>query len=181
MRQHLTGQQFRIGFQHFFTGSASGFCARCQRSYRDPSHNMEQALRMTCVEANCANERNGWVTVLDPSDPKHAKGANWIREDQGRHYIDLRSEDALEYLDAYGAGIGVVGGNLRGIVERTPPGMLIFIFPPGQQCFRPHLDREVAFVHRDSRGGERVHTRPVDWNEHMNIEGDRVNQMRQRG
>ena len=142
----------------------------------------EGATRMSCVNAHCDAERNGWVTVLDPTVEKHVKAANWIKNDTGRRYIELDSADAVDWVVQNGRQQGITDdeGKLIGILQRTPPGMVVFIFPPGQQCFRPHLDREVVFVHQTPRE-TRVHTRPVDWNEHFNEEADRLNRVIQRG
>lgn len=141
------------------------------------------ALRMSCQDAKCEAERDGWVTILDPNDAKHASAARWIMGDQGRKYIHLRSEDALEYVANHADTLGFTADvpKLTGILERTPPGMLVFIFEPGQPCFRPHVDRAVIFTHMTPRGDVRTHERPVDWNEHVNIEADRVHVLRQRG
>jgi hypothetical protein len=141
----------------------------------------EQATRMTCREANCAQERSGWVTVLDVGQQKHREAARLIKQDSGRRFIEVASEGAREYLAQHAAGLGItVTPELAGLLDRTPPGMAVFIFPPGQQCFRAHLDREVLFVH-DTPARTRVHTRPLDWNEDMNIEADKINRIRQRG
>lgn len=154
----MAGQEFRIGLPR------------------------EGALRMTCQEARCEQEANGWATVLDPRQPKHAAAAQWLREQQSRHFFELRSEEALEWLDAKGAGAGVEDrrGALRALLGRTPPGMLVFVFPPGQVCFRPHLDREVVFQHRQG-AHTRVHERPEDYIEHWNEESYRVNRMMGKG
>lgn len=141
----------------------------------------EGALRMTCVEAHCAQEREGWVTILDAADETHQGMAKLIREESGRRYHEVRSEDALEFVDAHGARIGMVNLEpLKAVLERTPPGFLVFIFPPGQACFRSHLDREVIFVHEQG-AMKRVHTRPQDFNEDFNETADRVNTLLQRG
>lgn len=141
----------------------------------------EGATRMTCVEAHCAAEANGWVSVLDPANAQHAASIKYITDDSGRRYLLLRSGDALEHLEARGdvAGITVTPA-LRTLLERTPAGFLVFLFFPGQQCFRPHLDREVLFAHQQ-RDQVRIHTRPLDFNEQFNEEGDRVNELLKRG
>ena len=141
------------------------------------------ATRMTCVEANCEHERNGWVTVLDPQNDRHASAWKWLRGDQGRRFIELRSENAAEWVTNHGAAQGVTDheGKVAALIARTPPGLLLLLFPPGQQCLRPHVDREVVFAHADERRNVRVHERFADYREHWDEEADRVNRMVTRG
>lgn len=139
------------------------------------------AMRMTCREAGCEQERNGWAVVLDVAQPVHRQAARTIRDDRTRRHIEVASEGARAYLEANGPALGLtVTPGLAGLLERTPPGMAVFLFPPGQPCFREHLDREVVFVHRASER-VRLHQRPQDFTEHFNEEADRVNRMIQRG
>jgi hypothetical protein len=140
------------------------------------------ATRMSCENAQCANFQNGFVVVLDPQDAKHANAATLIKQDQTRKHVALRSQDALDYLANHAERMGLTDHPeaLTGVIERTPPDFLVFIFAPGTQCFAPHKDREVLFVHRTSRN-VRVHTRPVDFNEDMDESADRVGRLRQRG
>lgn len=140
------------------------------------------ALRMSCVNANCENERNGWATVLDPENDAHAKALRWMHGDQGRRFVELRSEEAAEWVANHGAAQGITDaeGKLATLLSNTPPGLLVLLFPPGQQCFKPHLDREVVFRHATPRA-VRVHERFEDYREHWDEEADRVNRMVQRG
>lgn len=150
----------------------------------------EGATRMTCVEAHCEHERTGWAVVLDPTTEKHAKAARWIEGDSGREFVKLAAESALDWLVGHGHEKGItLTPALRQLIARTPPGMLVFLFPPGQQCFRPHLDREVVFAHQrvgiaggaEHVVGARVHTRAEDYIEHWNDESYRVNKLLRRG
>lgn len=137
----------------------------------------EYATSMTCREANCPHYADGWCMVLDVSQAKHAEAATWIKDKSGRRFFELRSDDALEEANKLQArGVLTVSESFRSILLHTPPGMVVFIFPPGETCFKEHLDREVVFKHNDY-----VHTRPIDFNEDMNIEGDKLNRMVQRG
>lgn len=136
-------------------------------------------LRMTCANANCQQQARGWAIVLDPEDAKHVKAADHIKNDSGRRYVELRSEDAAEYLSLHGTALGVDMAPLRALVKRTPPGMLLFVFPPGQQCFRVHKDREVVFVH-DARDRQRVHT-PLGFNEDFNDTAYRTSRLIEQG
>ena len=141
----------------------------------------EYATRMTCREAKCQNEAKGWAVVLDPSNEKHAAMARYIEGNSGRQFIMQRSEDALDYFVNHGVARGIVVDDvLLGLLRRTAPGMFVYVFPPGQQCFTRHQDREVVFSH-ESGGSRRVHTRPLDFNEDYNIEADGIRRMVQRG
>ena len=141
----------------------------------------QRALRQSCLDVHCEAEANGWITVLDPSVEKHASAMRWIKGDQGRRFIELRSEDALEYVTNH-ADTGFTGNavKLTEVLKRTPPGMVVFIFYPGQQCFRPHLDREVVFAHQ-TKARVYTHANDKDFKEHFDQEADRVNRMVQRG
>lgn len=158
----------------------------------------ELGTRMSCSDAHCPNTAQGWATVLDPTDEKHASAARWIKGDSGRRYIELQSETALEYVVNHRESLGLtVTEGLMTLLQNTPAGMVIFLFYPGQQCFKPHIDREVMFSHQRgilqpySRNPAisvfrpinegRIHTRPLDFNEHFNEEADKINTARQRG
>jgi hypothetical protein len=137
----------------------------------------ELATRMSCQEAECQQYRNGWVTTLDEGSEQGASDAHWIRTESKRGFIECRSEDALTYLDNQGFTF--------------PPGLTVFIFAPGQDCFREHKDREVVFLHQrgllvgahgfQATAEPRVHTRPQDFNEHFNESAYAVERMVQRG
>ena len=123
----------------------------------------EGATRMTCADANCQNRASGWATVLDPTDTAGAKQATMI-DGSGRRFIKLESATAEAYLAKHAKQIGVtVTPHLRELLQRTPAGMLVFLFPPGQECFKRHLDREVTFLH-----DRRVHEKPRDFTEDHN-------------
>ena len=135
------------------------------------------APRMTCSDALCPNRLNGWATVLDPHNAEHAKTATWIKDKSKRRYLELQSLGALRYLDKYGARDGItLTVGLSDLLRRTPKGMLVFLFPPGQECFRHHLDREVTFLH-----DRYVHTRPRDFNEDHNERRYEFARMKERG
>lgn len=137
---------------------------------------LDVGTRMTCEEAECQQYRNGWVTTLDESTGEHAQLAQWIRKESKRGYIECRSEDAGTYLDGQGMNF--------------PPGLRVFIFHAGQTCFRPHKDREVVFQHQRGfleprkfipTSAPRIHTRPQDFNEHMNESVYKLERMAQSG
>lgn len=140
------------------------------------------ALRMSCQNSDCEQERNGWLMVLDPDNAKHRDAMDFIVNDSGRRYFKVASEQAIDALARLGDQLDVVNlDQVKAIAGRTPPGMVLFVFARHQQCFRQHVDREVEFVHRTARGTERVHERPVDFNEHVNEEAYRAGVLRQRG
>ena len=143
----------------------------------------EYATAMTCKEAGCARFVEGWLTVLDPGDADHAVLIQWIRERSGRRFWDFASQDALEGMLRLAArgSIAKVPHDLHALLERTPPGLMVFLFEPGQQCFQEHLDREVVFGHHDKMGNRRVHTRPLDFNEHFNQESGAIERAIERG
>lgn len=135
------------------------------------------ATRMTCQEANCPNYDHGWAVVLDVSTAAHAGMATWIKEQSRRRFYEFTGADALEgalRLDATG-DLTVTFG-LQRLLESVTPDMAVFLFPPGQQCFKEHKDREVVFRHN-----QYVHTRPLDFNEDFNETADRVNTALRRG
>ena len=153
--------------------------------HRKPSQNFKIALlggpefatRMTCREAGCANERNGWTVVLDPEhNEQHAKMARDI-DNSGRQFTRQLSEEALIYAANHREALGIRDlMALAAALEHVPAGMFVWLFPPGQQCFEVHQDREVVFSH-----DERIHTKPLDYNEDYNENAYRVNRAIERG
>lgn len=74
----------------------------------------------TCREVDCGNYKHGWKTVLDVSKADHARTANWIRLQSGRHYTFTQ--------------VGTI---------------VTFVFQKEQRCFTPHkvkLEREEFFL-----------------------------------
>ena len=135
------------------------------------------AVSMSCREAGCANFEHGWLTVLDPGNENHRTVAGWIKDYSGRRFYELRSEGALDRLEALeDRGDLRLTPELRAMLGRTAPGLLVFLFPPGQQCFQPHVDREVVFRHN-----RYVHARPTDWVEDFNEQADKIATLRRRG
>jgi hypothetical protein len=133
----------------------------------------------TCDEVDCSQQMLGWVTVLDPT--QHADLITVILN-SGRRFTQMRSEEASEKAS-----------------KPLPPGLMAFVFPPGQQCFQRHrvqLDKPPLMAHQRGdafvnartgsptwvpNGDRRPHTRVVDFVEHFNQEADAVNRMRQKG
>ena len=132
---------------------------------------------MTCQEAKCEAYAKGWVSVIDISSEAGAWQATFIKDRARRRFFEFPAAAALE--EAYtleAQGVLTVTDEFKAMLERVPPGMAVFFFPPGQQCFREHVDREVKFMHD---GYE--HVRPLDFNEDFNIEADKVNTAKRRG
>lgn len=121
----------------------------------------------TCDEMECGNYVNGWVTVLDPDNPQHAQLFHLVR-DSGRHYQQMRSEEAAEQTG-----------------KPLPAGLAAFVFPPGQQCFEKHtlpVGRPPLFVHKPPMGRPpRLHANGENFNEHFNEETDRIQRAIERG
>lgn len=86
----------------------------------------------SCAGVDCEAYLNGWRTVVDTSSELGQRQADYIRKESGRLFT----------------------------VEEPEPGQLVFVFEPGQKCFRQHrkrLDREPLYVVRDGdwRGNPR--------------------------
>lgn len=169
---------------------------RAGQAFRISMLGGEYATPMTCQEANCEAHRDGWFMALDvEGNDAHAEFATWVKEKSGRRFWEWRAPHALEEaLTRQASGDLKVTPQLRAMLEGLAPGMLVFCFPPGQQCFKRHEDREVVFAHRQGifvdQGrpaskfiptGERIHTNPRDFNEHHNEEAEKVNEAFQKG
>lgn len=98
----------------------------------------------TCDEAGCQQHTNGWVSPIDERTELGRQQAWYIRNESGRRFREDR--DQL-------------------------PGVTMFVFEPGQQCFAEHrvpLDRPALYVVRggDWRGnptGDIVRRKPDEW------------------
>lgn len=62
----------------------------------------------TCEEVDCGAHQRGWQTTIDESTQLGQTQAHYIRAQSGRRYTE----------------------------DRTETGLTLFIFPPGQTCFR---------------------------------------------
>ena len=131
----------------------------------------------TCEEVDCPQQKFGWVICLDPTTQ-----AAFITDilNSGRHFQKMRSEEASQRAS-----------------RELPPGLLAFVFPPGQRCFRPHrvpVGRPPNLVHQKGlvlAGGamgtfvgtseKRVHTKAENFVEHYNEEADELRRRRQAG
>lgn len=136
-----------------------------------------QYLRdVDCRTARCPDYEHGWRTHLDVEhSPKAAELAEWIRHQSGRRY-----REGWTTTDA--------DGTVNFIEGARPPGeTAVFVFPPGQECFRPHTVNDGPIDLLVSRGDWRRsepirrHTRPADWVEDCAEAVDRFNQQRKKG
>ncbi len=115
-----------------------------------------------CWQVDCGNYANGWRTILDVSDPKHAATANWIRLQSGKRFT----------------------------VAQTGT-LVTFTFPAGQTCFIPHrvsLQRPEFFfvLGGDWRGNPlnipvRQHKIGSDWVDDFATHQDKIATLVERG
>ena len=141
----------------------------------------EFSTQMSCQEAGCIHHAKGWFSVLDVTTDDGAWMATWIKDKSGRTFWEWQTPHALdEALRRQASGDITVTEELKAMLQSLPDGMVVFCFPPGQTCFKQHLDREVKFLHR-TRLGAREHVRPLDFNEHFNEESYRINRAIERG
>ena len=91
----------------------------------------------------------GYKVVLDESNPKHADLAAWLRSGaSGRQFHEMKEVE----------------------------GLATFVFPAGQNCFRPHhngVGRQPIMI-RTVGGDRRTFSRPQDWHESYNEEAERL-------
>ena len=105
----------------------------------------------SCDEVNCLVSATGWRTVIEENTPLGERQAGYIRTQSGRHYTEMGR------------------------------GMVVFTFPPGEECFTAHrvnAEREPIYVVRrgDYRGydGGRQHANGTDWVEDFALHQDRL-------
>ncbi len=108
----------------------------------------------TCGQVDCPTQASGWITPVDESTELGQKQAHYIRHLSGR----IHTEGPRDVFT-------------------------LFTFPPGEECFEPHmipLDRDPVFVVRggDWRGNPRrermTHDRPDYWVEDFADHQDRL-------
>lgn len=112
----------------------------------------------SCNEVECDGYVNGFVTVLDPNLAEHV-GLMALLLKSGRHFTQMRSEDAAQQLG-----------------KALPGGLQAFVFQPGQHCFEKHLlpvGRDPLFIY-DRNGVRRRHHNGLNFNEQMNEESYKV-------
>lgn len=108
----------------------------------------------TCHEVNCVHHLHGWQTIVDEATGLGQRQAHYIRREAGRHFTEDRNE----------------------------AGLTVFIFPPGQKCFREHqarVGREEVFLKREQTGIFRM--RPQDWVEDFGERQERLAERFRRG
>lgn len=100
--------------------------------------------RGRCEEVDCSHQAGGWASPIDESTALGQQQAWYIRNQAGRRFVEDRNQ---------------------------MPGVTLFVFEPGQQCFAEHqvpLDRPALYIVRggDWRGnptGDLVRRRPDEW------------------
>ena len=152
--------------------------SRAADNYRIRLLGGEWATAMSCANAGCAAYRHGWLCVLDVSSDTGAGQAAWIKQGSGRRFYEWPASSALEDALRVEAATGDISvtTELRALLTGLAPGLVVFAFPPRQQCFREHLDREVKLYH-----GRYEHVKAQDWIEDYNQQADAVNTARERG
>lgn len=137
----------------------------------------EFATQMTCQEAGCQAWRYGWWVVIDPTGETGAWQGNWIKQESKRRFYEWPAAEALEgAMRLEAQRVLSVTPEVRAMLQGLSAGLIAFWFPPGQQCFREHLDREIVFKHDNY-----THVKPLDFNEDFNEQADKVNTANQRG
>lgn len=98
----------------------------------------------TAEEAQCIDYLHGWATILDENPDTDAEGdgrrrAHYIRHDATRQHREYRSQDlAVDYPQ----------------FANLPPGLTVFVFAPGQECFHQHHARNDRPFYYTSFGGD---------------------------
>jgi hypothetical protein len=115
----------------------------------------------TCPEVDCPNYLHGWATTIDTTTDRGQSQAYYIRHESGR----------------------------RSVEECTAPGVVRFVFEPGQMCFGAHyapVGRPPLYLVQ--RGDwrvpletERVHKHAEDWADDCQNQTDLLITRLQRG
>tara|TARA_R110000824_G_scaffold61083_3_gene162838 strand:- start:100 stop:654 length:555 start_codon:yes stop_codon:yes gene_type:complete len=103
---------------------------------------------VTCASSGCGRYLDGWTTVLvEDASPQFDAAADHIRRVAGKRYAEARAvPGGVEIVDWNDVNEREVN------IEALPvqPGATYFMFPPGQECFESHTDRndrEPIFQH----------------------------------
>lgn len=115
--------------------------SRSYRIHMEP----DLTVKAACEDVGCDQQRFGWVTELDMSDPMAVLTANWFRSGQsGRTFRELTGKDAP---------------------------VAVFRFDSGQRCFREHRTRpgflRVYSGGRAVRAHDSLANLAEDYTEHM--------------
>jgi hypothetical protein len=121
-----------------------GLPASARKTYQILSPAETHTRKVTCTEADCPYQANGWRSVIDESTELGIRQASYIRHQSGRQFTVL-----------------------------AEGGLTVFVFEAGQTCFQEHrasLDRPAHYIVRDGdhRGNPlgtapRVHANSDDW------------------
>lgn len=114
--------------------------AEAYRTYRIASRRSERRV-VSCRDFGCERYERGWLTRLDVSTGPGARVAAWVRDSSGRKFTMTQEGNEV-----------------------------VFLFPPGQQCFELHWYAPALYVVQggDWRGNPRgvpprVHANIQDW------------------
>ena len=111
--------------------------------------------KATCRDVDCPHYLMGWKTMLDETDERMKDGADWIRFRSGLAFTESHDVE----------------------------GLTVFVFPPGQRCFREHMEPtgKPGKLSKRTTDGVYQFTRPQDFNESMNEEADQARRVLERG
>jgi hypothetical protein len=115
---------------------------------------------VSCAEFNCDAWSNGWAKAVLPDWSANgytaADQADYIRTQSGRRYTETVQAD----------------------------GVIVFTFPPGQECFTRHtmpVERPALYVRSDGTPGQLTnryrHDTPEHWAEDFADNQDRLSQL----
>lgn len=109
-----------------------------------------------CSAAGCAHYLNGWKTAIDESTDLGKQQAYYIRNQSGRSYTEDRN---------------------------IAPGLTVFVFEAGQNCFKDHerrLDKPEIYLVKggdwrgNPRGEKRQHNSAADWVDDFSEHQDKI-------
>ena len=96
----------------------------------------------SCKDVDCPHYLLGFKTSLDETREDMRDAADWIRHKSGLHFTE----------------------------QHDVEGLTVFIFPPGQRCFREHMEPtgKPGKLSKKTEGEVYKFTRGQDFNESMN-------------
>ena len=96
----------------------------------------------SCKDVDCPHYLFGFKTTLDETRDDMKEAADWIRYRSGLHFTESHDIE----------------------------GLTVFVFPPGQRCFRKHVEPtgKPGKLTKQTPAGLYTFTRAQDFNESMN-------------
>lgn len=112
-------------------------------------------VKVNCIAAGCLNQHNGFRIEVDLNSDLGRKQAYYITQHSGRQFTEHQDER---------------------------PGIVVFEFPPGTECFAPHYrpaGKPPLFIvrggdWRQNLGVERRHTSAESWVDDFASHQDRL-------